>query len=367
MGQAPSGDAYNDDGEGYPLIAGAGDFGESHPAPKKFTREAAKLSHREDIILGIRATIGEKVWSDSTYALGRGVAALRPSSRLDRHYLWHWLTHIAPELSRRSKGATFKQVTRVDIGTLELSLPPLAEQRRIAAILDKADDLRAQRRAALAALDGLAQSVFVEMFGGALIGAATVALEECAEVVSGVTKGRNLNGRIAVQVPYLRVANVQAGFLDLTEVKTIPALPSEVEALALRPGDVVMTEGGDFDKLGRGAMWEGQIAECIHQNHVFRVRVDVRRLLPRYFLHCLQAPATLAYFLRCAKRTTNLASVNMTQLRALPVVVPPLDLQARFAERVAACEKLKTPCLESAAAVDALFAAIQHRAFAGEL
>ena len=159
----------------------------------------------------------------------------------------------------------------------------------------------------------------------------TAKLSEVAEVVSGVAKGRKLNGNGIRHVPYLRVANVQAGHLDLTEVKTIPATFSEIQTLKLELGDVVMTEGGDHDKLGRGAIWDKDIADCIHQNHVFRVRTNRKLLLPRFLAKYLQTQEAKSYFLRCAKKTTNLASINMTQLRALPVPVPPLPDQRRIA------------------------------------
>lgn len=93
-----------------------------------------------------------------------------------------------------------------------------------------------------------------------------------AEVRQGVTKGRNLDGKDTLELPYLRVANVQDGYLDLEDIATISVLPEEVERYSLRPGDVLMNEGGDNDKLGRGAVWRGEITPCLHQNHVFSVR-----------------------------------------------------------------------------------------------
>ena len=98
MGQAPSGESYNHEGEGWPLIAGAGDFGESVPVAKKFTTAPSKLCSDGDIVLGIRASIGEKVLADGQYCLGRGVAGLRAKRNLDQRYLWHWLTHSEAEL-----------------------------------------------------------------------------------------------------------------------------------------------------------------------------------------------------------------------------------------------------------------------------
>jgi type I restriction enzyme S subunit len=165
MGQAPEGESYNSEGVGLPLIAGAGDFGAVHPDAKKFTTSPGKVCRTGDIVLGIRATIGEKVVADREYCLGRGVAGLRTKPGLETRYLWHWLTHVSPTLVSKARGATFKQVNRDDIGGLAINLPSLPEQQRIADILDRAETLRAKRRAALAQLDILTQAIFLEMFG----------------------------------------------------------------------------------------------------------------------------------------------------------------------------------------------------------
>jgi type I restriction enzyme S subunit len=300
-----------------------------------------------------------------------GFCVLRPRRTLLHHsYLFHWVKSptFVSEMVRKATGASYPAVSDRIILESRLPLPPAEEQRRIAHVLDRAEALRAKRRAALAQLDGLRQAIFRELFGDPRDSRFVFeSLSDCAEVVSGVTKGRRLDGRDKVLAPYLRVANVQAGYLDLHEIKTIEALPSEVTQLRLRTGDLLLTEGGDFDKLGRGAMWEGEIPDCIHQNHVFRVRVDASVLAPRFLHEYLQTSYTRAYFLRCAKRTTNLASINMTQLRGLPVLLPPLALQHEFAGRLVAVEKLKAAHLASLAEMDALFASLQHRAFRGEL
>src|SRR5687767_11482999 len=107
-------------------------------------------------------------------------------------------------------------------------------------------------------------------------------LDEVSEIGSGVTLGRDLEGGPVVELPYLRVENVQDGFLDLTEIKTVRVRPNEVERFSLRSKDVLMTEGGDFDKLGRGAVWTGEIAPCLHQNHIFRARTDGRLLVSEF-------------------------------------------------------------------------------------
>ena len=164
-------------------------------------------------------------------------------------------------------------------------------------------------------------------------------LGELADVRSGVTKGRKLGSKETVEAPYLRVANVQDGFLDLSEIKTIAVLPEDLSKYRLDDGDILMTEGGDPDKLGRGCIWRSEVEGCIHQNRVFRVRTDRSQLVAEYLAAFLRTQYAKEYFLRCAKRTSNLASINSTQVKAFPIPVPPIMLQLKFIVAVAQWEK----------------------------
>jgi len=154
------------------------------------------------------------------------------------------------------------------------------------------------------------------------------------DVKGGLAKGQKRSPKERLlEVPYLRVANVQRGYLDLSEVKTILATAEEITELRLQPGDVLFNEGGDRDKLGRGWIWSGEIAECIHQNHVFRVRLTGSDVEPR-FVSWYGNSSGQRYFFDEGKQTTNLASINMTQLKSLPVPVPPSSEQARIVDEV---------------------------------
>lgn len=133
--------------------------------------------------------------------------------------------------------------------------------------------------------------------------------------------------RNPLRLPYLRVANVQDGHIDLREVKCIEVAGDQVERYMLRRGDILMTEGGDFDKLGRGTVWQGQIEPCLHQNHVFAVRPDSDLIDSGYLASLAASKYGRAYFFKCAKRSTNLASINSSQVKAFPVVLPPIAEQ----------------------------------------
>ena len=173
-------------------------------------------------------------------------------------------------------------------------------------------------------------------------------LETVAEVEGGITKDQKRRATLPVrEVPYLRVANVQRGYLDLAVLKTIAATEGEIAALRLVPGDVLFTEGGDRDKLGRGWVWSGELDECIHQNHIFRARPNtllvVPKLLSMHGNHFGQQ-----WFTNTGKQTTNLASINKKVLRSFPVPLPPLAEQRRI---VAKLEELFADLDEGTAAL----------------
>lgn len=166
-------------------------------------------------------------------------------------------------------------------------------------------------------------------------------LADVAQVQTGIAKNKEQVLVDPVEIPYLRVANVQDGHLDLSEIKTIAVESSRVDRYALEDGDVLMTEGGDFDKLGRGAVWRNQITPCLHQNHVFAVRVNRKHLLPEFLAaYCAAAPGR-RYFLACSKQTTNLASINSSQLKELPLQLPSLDEQRRIVRVLDAAKRLE--------------------------
>jgi type I restriction enzyme S subunit len=170
-------------------------------------------------------------------------------------------------------------------------------------------------------------------------------VDSVLHVTGGVTLGRKLTGRKMLSKPYLRVANVQRGHLDLHQIKEIEVPEDEVEKYRLRNGDLLITEGGDWDKVGRTAIWRDELPECLHQNHVFRARAVTMEWDPRWAEMYLNAAPAKEYFAGSSKQTTNLASINMTQLRACAFPVPPLAEQHRivdkFGQLMFLCEKLR--------------------------
>ena len=211
----------------------------------------------------------------------------------------------------------------------EFALPPMDEQHRqvkVMASIDASRDfiLNTEMKAVEVEQAFLAEAF--GSFGSCPPDATLVPLSDVAEIRTGLAKGQRPDVD-TTRRPYLSVANVGDGKLNLREVKKIVVKRRYVDRYSLRRGDVLMTEGGDLDKLGRGAVWQGEVAGCLHQNHVFAVRADLDNLDPRYLAAVARSQYGRSFFLLNAKRTSNLASVNKRQVSSFPIPMRPLSVQ----------------------------------------
>lgn len=273
------------------------------------------------------------VLKNNAYAVSH-LACVYPT-KCDSSFLSYYFKYNQP--NRLIKDESYPSISLIDIENIEIPLPPLDEQKRIAEELDKISGLIAKRKNQLEKLDLLVKAKFVEMFGDPVtnpMGWKEEKLGYISHVISGITKGRKTKEQELMEVPYMAVSNVKSGYIDTTNIKTILATKSEIQQYKLLEDDILMTEGGDPDKLGRGAIIKYPPLNCIHQNHIYRVRLDRKYVLPEYFSEYLQQPKSKQYCLWCAKQTTGIASINMTQLKGLPVVIPSINLQNQFAEYV---------------------------------
>jgi type I restriction enzyme S subunit len=369
MGQAPAGDTYSP-AEGVPLIAGAGDFSGGQLKPKKFTTKPTKLSRKGDIVLSIRASIGDKVWSDGEYCLGRGVAGLRPGEALHGAFLWHWLDHAEPTLRAKAKGATFLQVNRSDIADMPISLPPIHEQRRIATILNKADELRTKRRQAIAHLDTVAHSIFHSMFGDPSKPSPIMnqrPIEWMASKISDGPFGSNLKSSHYVDdgIRVVRLQNIgdgefinrDAAFISHDHFKSL----ARHECL---PGDILIGTLGDPNL--RACVQPESLPRALNKADCLQLRVHSQRADPIFVAALLNNSSTRRMASGLVLGQTR-GRISLGRLRSMVVPVPPLELQQTFATRVAAVERLKETHRKHLAELDNLFASLQHRAFKGEL
>lgn len=318
---------------------------------------AYKLVQPHDIAYNkMRAWQGAIGVSDLRGIISPAYVVMRLRGNSDPRY-FHYLfrtPHFAKEAERWSYGITSDMwsLRPEHFKMIYACLPPLTEQSAIVRFLDHFDHrinrlIRAKQKLIKlleeekqviihrAVTCGLDPNVRLKPSGVEWLGDVPehweiLPLKNIALVQSGLTLGKNYFGRQLTEFPYLRVANVQDGYLNLSEIKTIFVPEEEAVRSTLQSGDVLMTEGGDPDKLGRGCIWEGQIAPCLHQNHIFAVRPRQERLLPHFLVALLSSQYAKVYFLRTAKQTTNLASTNKTTIGQFPVLLPSLDEQSEL-------------------------------------
>jgi type I restriction enzyme S subunit len=298
--------------------------------------------------------------------------------KLEPAYLAWWLNH-------QWQQGTFAAICNRWIGqsavkadkllALKIPLPSLTEQKRIAAKLtaalafvDKARRAAEERRAAAEALPA---AYLREVFRAVSETAPVRELADISEIASGITLGKRPHAANSREVPYMRVANVQDGYLLLDDVNTIRATEEEIDTLRLRRGDLILTEGGDRDKLGRGTWWNEELPECIHQNHIFRVRFPDGGVDHEFISFQLRSDYGKDYFLAHAKQTTGIATINRRVLGAFPVLMPESDVQRKIVHelsaRLEAAHALIARCREELAAIESLPAALLRRAFQGAL
>jgi type I restriction enzyme, S subunit len=337
------------------------------------------LIPKGSLLMSFKLTIGKLAFAGKDLFTNEAIVALnlKPQyqAMIEPDYLY-WVLQAVP-LEKDAIFAVKGRTLNTDkLKRIEMPIPELTEQRRIVArieaLLAEVREMRALHDEIAADGNRLMGACIQEVFGQQNGRWQTDQLSEVALIQTGAAKGGRYGDKQLIDVPYLRVANVQAGFLDLAEIKTLSIPEEKIDRYRLEVGDLLLTEGGDYDKLGRGAIWEGQIENCIHQNHVFAVRFDQQRVLSKFAEYEMQSRYAKDYFLRVAKKTTNLASINKTQLGNFPIRYPAeLAEQERIINYLdvvlAEVAEMQKSQNEDGGFLDKLEQAILNQAFRGEL
>lgn len=289
-------------------------------------------------------------------------------------YLRHLLTSdwFHPQLMNTvaGVGGSLVRARPSEIARIEIPLPPLAEQKRIAAILDKADAIRRKLQQSLRLSDDFLRSVFLDMFGDPVTnpkGWKEVQIGEIGEVQGGLQLTPKRKPLPLVR-PYLRVANVYRGFLSLDEIKELRMTENEFERTKLQSDDILVVEGhGNPNEIGRCAIWNGSIEDCVHQNHIIRVRAS-RKLIGASFLAAFLNSDGGSRRLKGESVTTSgLNTISVSKVRSALVHLPPLKLQTQFHDIATGVSRRIQKLETNLAQTETLFSSLQQRAFRGEL
>lgn len=314
------------------------------------------------VLLSSRAPIGHVAINTVPMATNQGFKSLVPGAEIHAKFLYHWLKAHTAYLQSLGNGATFKELSKKTAEQIEIPLPPLPEQRRIAAILDHADALRAKRRQVLSHLDSLTQSIFTELFGSGDY--------PCCRLDELIDPGDRLNYGVVQPgddtpggLPLVRVSDLVGGIVSRENLKHIsPAIESAYTRSRLRGTEILVSSVGTIGVVSvvRPPDVGSNIARAI-------TRVPISdEMLRTYVAAYLRTPTPQQYFV-AELRAVAQPTLNVGQLAATQVPLPPVDLQVEFHHRLRAVQNSADAVLGASNAVNALFASLQSRAFRGEL
>jgi type I restriction enzyme, S subunit len=302
-----------------------------------------------------------------------GFCVLRPDlEKLDRTYLFHWVKtpEFISDMVRKATGASYPAVSDRIILESKIPLPPIATQKKIAAILDQAEALRSLRRQSIEQLDALARSVFLEMFGDPVTnpkGWETFHLKDL--LVDGLQNGLyKPSSKYGKGTPILRIDAFYDGQVTkINDLKRVEVTTAEQELYRLQENDIVINRVNSIEYLGKSALIPKLKEPTIFESNMMRFRLNLTRINPRFLIDYMQTSFIKAQIKVGAKDAVNQSSINQQDVNGFQIRVPPLPLQQQFADRIQAIETLKTHHRQSLATMDTLFNSLQHRAFRGEL
>ncbi|WP_066903012.1 restriction endonuclease subunit S [Millisia brevis] len=331
-----------------------------------------KVVRRSQLVVGFPIDEGvldfQELYPEGIVSPAYGIWDILDDRHVDRRYLKLFLRspQALAYYKAKLRGSTARRRSLPNPIFLAqpIPLPPLPEQRRIAAILDHADALRAKRRQILTRLETLAQSIFHDMFREL---EADKPLGQVAKIQGGLQVSAK---RVAlpVEVPYLRVANVHRNKLDLTEVKSLRGTVSEVSRTQLTDGDLLFVEGhANPNEVGRVAVWTGAIPGCVHQNHLIRARLNREFINPAFATYWFNSERGAQHFRRAGKTTSGLNTISASTVRSAPTPLPSIRSQMEFARSIDQIGRQRAVEISASEATNDLFTSLQARAFRGEL
>lgn len=341
---------------------------------KVFERWMPEKLRYEDILMTSEAPLGSVAIFDreDDFCLGQRLFALRgdPSTLNQKYLFWVLQTpQVQQQLIARSTGTTAKGIRQSELLKVQILVPPIAEQKRIAAILDKAEELRGLRRKALEQLNAIAQSIFLEMFGDLRKNSKNWEVLQFKEVLNaplrnGVSPSKS--GKVISKV--LTLSAITGNEFNVGAIKTSTFQSAPPLHQTVNECDFLICRGnGNIHLVGKGYFPTQSMPDVAFPDTIIAAQVELSRINQAFLEYIWNSSAVRLQIESIARTTNGTLKVNQTMLEGIALLLPPLSLQEKFARRVQAIEQLKTTHRESLTQLDALFASLQHRAFRGEL
>lgn len=314
-----------------------------------------------DVLISWSASLGVYVWNRGKALLNQHIFKVAFNKvDVDKNYFVYAVRHKLNEMAAKAHGATMKHIIKKDFDAIQIPFPSLQEQAEISLILDKVAHVIEERREELSKLDTLIKARFVEMFGD---NQEVHKLSDIAAITGGLTKNSRRD-KLELRKPYLRVANVFFASIDTTEILDIGLTKEEYEKTLLRNGDLLFVEGnGSPDQIGRVAIWNGEIEDCVHQNHLIKARFDLKRMNPVFAMYYFISERGRNQIKKRAVSTSGLYTLSVSKIADFEIPNPPMELQQQFAAFVAAIDKSKATVQKALDETQLLFDSLMQQYF----
>lgn len=361
-------DRFNDEGRGLPLVR----IRDVKPAISS-TYYDGDFDERfmlsdGDLLVGMDGEFNCARWAGGRALLNQRVCRVRTASTaLDEQYLFWFLPKALKEIEDKSNFVTVKHLSGKQINEIEIPLPPLEEQQRIAAILDQADDLRRKRRQALDRLSQLGQAIFHEMFGDPAVNPMGWPVGTIRDLLDEVKYGTSAKANTDyVGLPMLRMGNLTYdGNIDLSDLKHVELSDDEFDKYTTRLGDILFNRTNSKELVGKTAVVTQEEPLAI-AGYLVRARTNALGN-PHYisaYLNSAHAKITLR---NMCKNIVGMANINAQEFQNIAIAIPPKARQDDFAARISSIATARMPMVFSEAKIASIFISLQHRAFRGEL
>lgn len=365
---------YSNTEDGTPYLTGPADFGDRCPIISKWTNSPKVFATKGDILVTVKGNGVGKTNFGCDAAIGRQLMALRPNpDELDQSYLFQCLRAAERQVFRLAQGATVPGIGKDDLASLYVFLPPVAEQRRIAEVLDQAEALRVKRRAALAEIDTLTHSIFFDLFGDAKENAKGWPVCAVSDYTVGFQGGKSIESQsdenAATRHRVLKVSAVTGMRFLAHESKPVPDSYNPPEEHYAKVGDLLFSRANTTELVGAVAYVESTPPNVLLPDKLWRfLWRDPTAIEPLFIWALFQTSAVRREIGRRATGTSgSMKNISQEKVLGIRTIFPAIRWQRIFADRVRMVEKLKAEHRTSLTKMDSLFESLRHRAFRGEL
>jgi type I restriction enzyme S subunit len=329
------------------------------------------LIYKGDLLVSLSGTIKTFQWNGPEALLNQRIVKVTANPDTNQDWVYYQISHVIEQIANKGKHAIIKNLSVNDLKNFEIDVPDFQIQNKIVAILDKARALVKKRQQSIDLLDVLLKAQYLDLFGDSLRNPKHWSLEKIntiCDVQSGLTLSESKRKSYTLEIPYLRVANVFRGRIDLSEIKTIRATESELLRTKLEKDDILIVEGhGNINEIGRAATWDINDLQMVHQNHLIRLRINTSKVLKSYLVHFLNSQGGIYKMRSISNSTSGLYTISTGKIKEINVPIPAIEVQESFEYQSNKIYKQQAKIKKGLSDIEMLYNAILQRAFSGKL